>query len=70
MKLTVDKDGFTCDCGERYNWEAYVLAHWNEILKGECKKCGKRYRLHAGTVRLYKTKSRNERRYAAGSVGR
>lgn len=43
--------GFTCaSCGKFTRYDAWVYAHWQELLTATCPACGKKYTLRAGRV--------------------
>ncbi len=48
-ELTCDQNGFTCECGIRNDYPAYVKAHWSVRLVYSCA-CKRQYILHRGKV--------------------
>lgn len=45
-----DDKGFTCRCGERHEFPAYVYAHWDMTLTHTCDNCGRRHEVIAGVA--------------------
>lgn len=48
-ELTFDQRGFTCECGARNDYPAYVKDHWSVKLVYLCA-CKRQYILHRGKV--------------------
>ena len=50
-EIIVDSDdkGFTCECGVRENYPAYVFAHWDNDLIFTCG-CKRKYSVLRGIV--------------------
>lgn len=44
-------DGFTCKCGEKHKYPAYVYAHWETRLVFTCPKCQRKYTVRQGKAR-------------------
>ncbi len=49
-ELSFDPKGFTCECGTRNDYPAYVQDHWSVRLFYSCA-CLRQYVLYRGTVR-------------------
>ncbi len=48
-ELMYDENGFTCECGMRNDYPAYVADHWNVRLHYSCP-CRRHYILYRGKV--------------------
>ncbi len=48
-ELVVDEKGFTCECGVRNDYPAYVQEHWGVRLLYTCP-CARQYLLCRGRV--------------------
>jgi hypothetical protein len=48
-ELTFDEEGFTCECGIRNDYPAYVSEHWDVRLLYSCQ-CARQYLLYRGRV--------------------
>jgi len=46
--------GFTCECGKKHNFSAYVFAHWNERLVHTCDQCNRLHTICAGEATIRK----------------
>lgn len=48
MKIT---RGYTCPhCGAAHTFDAYVFAHWNDVLVHQCPSCKRKNKLRCGKV--------------------
>jgi hypothetical protein len=47
--FTFDENGFTCECGARNDYPAYVNEHWGVRLLYSCP-CMRQYILYRGSV--------------------
>ncbi len=48
-EFTFDEKGFTCECGTRNDYPAYVREHWGVRLLYSCP-CARQYLLYRGGV--------------------
>ena len=51
---TLQPDGFTCECGKRHPFDAYVYAHWDVLLVHTCA-CGRQHDVLRGQAQLHVT---------------
>lgn len=49
------QEGFQCFCNEFKRFDSYVYAHMNERLTHECEKCGSKFSIKQGVVRVLKS---------------